>query len=145
MKKSKRKKIKLSVNDINNILDRMQELADTSLSGEEKDTVTLSEMAAFLKVTPTTLKKYVINNEIPGYFAANKKIYFLRSDFEADLFSPGKMLTCPDVAQKLKVDPRTVRRWIANGLLAAQKIGKQWWINYDDYLDFLELGHCMYE
>ena len=143
MKKNKPKKIKLSASDINNIIDRMQELADTDLADKEKDTVTLAEMAAYLKITPTTLKKYVVNNEVPGYFAANKKIYFLRSDFDTSLFSDGKMLTCPDVAKKLQVNPRTVRRWIDNGLLAAQKIGKQWWINYDDYLDFLELGNYL--
>ena len=137
--KKARKKIKLSAQDINNIIRRMTELAeDTPV---QQDTViTLAEMAKYLKTTAVTLKKYVLNNEIAGHFAANKKIYFLYSDFDASLFLPDGMLTCRDVAKRLKVDPRTIRRWIVSGLLVAQKIGKQWWINHDDYLDFLELG-----
>lgn len=118
----------------------MHELSQGKATQECDNVITLSEMAKILKISPLTLKKYVLNHEVTGYFAANKKVYFLRSDFDRSFFVDNGMLTCKDVANKMRVDPRTVRRWIDTGLLVAQKLGKQWWINNDDYLDFLELG-----
>jgi excisionase family DNA binding protein len=43
-------------------------------------------------------------------------------------------LTVEDVAARLKVKEKTVRDWIARGMLEAYKIGKVWRIR-EDHLD----------
>lgn len=39
---------------------------------------------------------------------------------------PSEMLTCPEVARILRVDPVTLRRWIGSGAVRAVKLGRQW-------------------
>lgn len=36
----------------------------------------------------------------------------------------GEVFTLPEVAQKLKKHPQTIRRWIRKGLLPAVRVGK---------------------
>ena len=49
---------------------------------------------------------------------------------------PTEMLTVEEAAQRLKMNPQTVRRWIRNGLLSAHKIGgKEYRINAADLED----------
>ena len=47
------------------------------------------------------------------------------------------LLTIPEVAERLRVDPKTVRRWIAGGELAAYRVGRQWRISEDQLMIFL--------
>ena len=48
------------------------------------------------------------------------------------------LLTTEEVAQLLRVHPFTVRRWIAEGLLPARRVGRRkWLIDRDDVLDFV--------
>jgi excisionase family DNA binding protein len=136
----KRRKQKFSVEDINRILRRMGELANNQSTTREIDILSLNEMAGFLKVTPTTLKRHVHNNDINAYVAGNGKIYFIRSDFPKSLFSEQGMLSCEDVAQRMRVTTRTVRNWISDGKLVARKYGQKWLIDQEDFADFLELG-----
>ena len=48
------------------------------------------------------------------------------------------MMTIRDVAQQMKVSPRTVQRWIRRGLLPAVRVGKVVRIRQEDLLGFLE-------
>lgn len=43
--------------------------------------------------------------------------------------SPLEVLTINDVASLFRVSPKTVRRWIQAGELAAAKLGNQWRID----------------
>jgi len=43
------------------------------------------------------------------------------------------LLTVKEVAQRLKVNPQTVRRWIRAGLIPASRVGRrQWRVRGDD-------------
>ena len=50
------------------------------------------------------------------------------------------LMTINDVAAELKVHPRTVKRWIADGQLAAFKLGDRagWRVSPEDLQRFLE-------
>lgn len=49
-----------------------------------------------------------------------------------------ELLTVEEVAQRLKLNPQTVRRWIRRGTLPATKIGrKEWRIRAADVYDCL--------
>ena len=48
-----------------------------------------------------------------------------------------KLYTPQEVADTLKVDLRTVYRWIKEGRLAAVKAGVQWRISEENLKDFL--------
>ena len=69
-----------------------------------------------------------------------EEYFSLRSDFKKNILAEGGMLTCEEVASKIRVTTRTVRNWIKNGKLAAKKYGHKWLIDYDDFVDFLESG-----
>jgi excisionase family DNA binding protein len=45
---------------------------------------------------------------------------------------PEQLLTIEDVAELFQVSPKTVRRWILAGELAAAKLGNQWRIRPRD-------------
>ncbi len=47
------------------------------------------------------------------------------------------LLTIIEVAERLRVDPKTVRRWIGGGELAAYRVGRQWRISEDQLMIFL--------
>lgn len=143
MPKKFRKKIKLTAEDVNTIIDRMEEIAQDEGVAKEIDVVPLAEMAVFMGVSIETLRRRVSNKDIKAYKAGNGKIYFLRSDFDQSLFSESDMMTCQDVARKMNVTPRAVRKWIGKGKLVARRYGWKWLITQDDLLDFLEIG--MYE
>ena len=42
------------------------------------------------------------------------------------------MLTVPEAARRVDRNPETVRRWIREGKLAAERIGTQWVIEEED-------------
>lgn len=42
------------------------------------------------------------------------------------------MLTVPEAARLSGKNPETIRRWIRSGKLAAEKVGTQYVIDYDD-------------
>ena len=48
-----------------------------------------------------------------------------------------RLLTIPEVADRLRVNQKTVRRWIDMGELAAYKLGRQWRISERDLRNFL--------
>ncbi len=48
-----------------------------------------------------------------------------------------RLLTIPEVAERLRVNPKTVRRWIAGDELAAYRVGRQWRISEDQLMIFL--------
>ncbi|MGD8535556.1 MAG: helix-turn-helix domain-containing protein [Candidatus Aminicenantes bacterium] len=43
-----------------------------------------------------------------------------------------------DLQEKLQVSKVTALKLVGSGRLRAQKIGRQWWINEEDLIDFLE-------
>lgn len=43
-----------------------------------------------------------------------------------------------DIQEKLQVSKVTALRLVGSGRLKAQKIGRQWWINEEDLIAFLE-------
>ncbi len=47
------------------------------------------------------------------------------------------LLTIIEVAERLRVDPKTVRRWIGGGELSAYRVGRQWRISEDQLMIFL--------
>jgi excisionase family DNA binding protein len=49
-----------------------------------------------------------------------------------------RFLSLEDVAERLQVSDRTVRRWVKDGKLAAYKPGREWRIRPSDLEDFLE-------
>ncbi len=49
-----------------------------------------------------------------------------------------RFLSLEDVAERLQVSDRTVRRWVKEGKLAAYKPGREWRIRPGDLEDFLE-------
>ena len=52
--------------------------------------------------------------------------------------SPAQLYTVEEVATCFRVDPRTIRRWIAQGEIAAYRFGRQWRIKDTDFQDFAE-------
>ena len=52
--------------------------------------------------------------------------------------APDQLYTPNDLAEYLRVDPRTVRRWISDGSISAYKFGRQWRIKDTDFQDFAE-------
>ena len=48
-----------------------------------------------------------------------------------------RLLTIKEVAEHLRVDPKTVRRWISDGQLAAYKLQREWRISDRDLRKFL--------
>jgi len=49
-----------------------------------------------------------------------------------------KLLTPPQVAERLQVNERTVTQWLRKGHLRGFKIGKEWRISARDLAAFLE-------
>ena len=49
-----------------------------------------------------------------------------------------KLLTPPQVAEKLQVNERTVTQWLRKGHLRGFKIGKEWRVSTKDLEAFLE-------
>ncbi len=49
-----------------------------------------------------------------------------------------KLLTPPQVAQRLQVNERTVSQWLRNGYLRGFKVGKEWRVSSRDLEAFLE-------
>lgn len=49
-----------------------------------------------------------------------------------------RFLSLEDVAERLQVSDRTVRRWVKDGKLAAYKPGREWRIRPSDLENFLE-------
>lgn len=43
-----------------------------------------------------------------------------------------------DVQEKLQISKVTALRIVGTGKLKAQKIGRQWWVNEEDLISFLE-------
>ncbi len=43
-----------------------------------------------------------------------------------------------DLQEKLQVSKVTALKLVGSGRIKAQKIGRQWWINEDDLISFLE-------
>lgn len=46
--------------------------------------------------------------------------------------SDSDLLTVPEVAAALRVDPQTVRRWIADGRVAAVSVGAHYRVTRDE-------------
>ena len=51
----------------------------------------------------------------------------------------GPLLTIAEVADRLRVDQKTVRRWISTKTLGAFKLGRQWRISEQDLRRFLQM------
>ncbi len=49
-----------------------------------------------------------------------------------------KLLTPPQVAERLQVNERTVTQWLRKGYLRGFKIGKEWRVSAVDLESFLE-------
>lgn len=49
-----------------------------------------------------------------------------------------KLLTPPQVAERLQVNERTVTQWLRKGHLRGFKIGKEWRVAQKDLVEFLE-------
>ena len=49
-----------------------------------------------------------------------------------------RMYTVEEVAQRLRVNPRTVRSWIASGELIALDVGREYRISQSDLNAFME-------
>src|SRR6056297_306994 len=45
-------------------------------------------------------------------------------------------LTVDEISEKLKMHTKTIRRYIREGKIKARKIGKSWYISYEDFLSF---------
>ncbi len=43
-----------------------------------------------------------------------------------------------DIQEKLQVSKVTALKLVNSGKIKAQKIGRQWWINEDDFIAFLQ-------
>ena len=43
-----------------------------------------------------------------------------------------------DIQEKLQISRVTALKLLQSGKIRAQKIGRRWWINEDDLVDFLE-------
>ena len=51
----------------------------------------------------------------------------------------GPLLTIAEVADRLRVDQKTIRRWISAKALGAFKLGRQWRISEQDLRRFLQM------
>jgi len=49
-----------------------------------------------------------------------------------------EVYTPEEIAEKLRVDPATVRRWLREGQVRGLKLGRQWRIEKAEYEAFLE-------
>ena len=45
-------------------------------------------------------------------------------------------MTVDEISEKLKMHPKTIRRYIRDGKIKGRKIGKSWYISYEEYLRF---------
>ena len=45
-------------------------------------------------------------------------------------------MTVDEISEKLKMHPKTIRRYIRDGQIKGRKIGKSWYIAYEEYLRF---------
>jgi excisionase family DNA binding protein len=45
-------------------------------------------------------------------------------------------MTVDEISEKLKMHPKTIRRYIRDGKIKGRKIGKSWYISYEEYLKF---------
>jgi excisionase family DNA binding protein len=122
------------------MMGRMQEISSCSGLGQDINIIALSEMANYLGISTATLRRWVKRREIIGHIAGNGKIYFLKSDFDANFSLNEKMLTCKEVSVIMGVRPNVVSFWIRTGKLVARKYGNKWLITQDDLQDFLDLG-----
>ena len=52
-----------------------------------------------------------------------------------------EFLTVDEVAKELRVNRRTVMRWIRTGYLPALQVGKNYRISKSDYQEFLKSRH----
>ncbi|UCC40092.1 MAG: helix-turn-helix domain-containing protein [Candidatus Aminicenantes bacterium] len=43
-----------------------------------------------------------------------------------------------DIQEKLQISKVTALRLVGSGRIKAQKIGRQWWVNEEDLISFLE-------
>jgi excisionase family DNA binding protein len=43
-----------------------------------------------------------------------------------------------DIQEKLQISRVTALRLVGSGRIKAQKIGRKWWVNEEDFIDFLE-------
>jgi len=43
-----------------------------------------------------------------------------------------------DIQEKLQISRVTALKLLQSGKIRAQKIGRKWWINESDFIDFLE-------
>lgn len=43
-----------------------------------------------------------------------------------------------DIQEKLQISKVTALRLVGSGKIRAQKIGRQWWVNEEDLITFLE-------
>lgn len=48
-----------------------------------------------------------------------------------------KYMTVGEVAKELRVDEKTVRNWIRNGMLVAVRVGRQYRIDRSEYEAFI--------
>ncbi len=57
---------------------------------------------------------------------------------KTDVSAPStRLLTIQDVADFLRIDPKSVRRLVTSKRLAAYKVGRQWRVAEDDLWAFL--------
>ena len=76
MSTKKRRKQKLSVEDINRIILRIDELSQDELLVRELDVLSLKEMAKYLNLSTQTIRKRVKQGDIPAHIAGNGRIFF---------------------------------------------------------------------
>ena len=52
--------------------------------------------------------------------------------------TPDPLYSISDVAEYLRVTPRTVRRWVHDGAITAYRFGRQWRFKSSDFQEFAE-------
>ena len=128
--------------DLYKVESRIGELIESGAAFRETDIIFAADMAAMLQVSTKTLRRWVNEKRLIGHVGANRKLYFLKSDFkkEPDLVTKGGTYLVKDVAREFGLVVGTIRGWIAMGRLSARKIGAKWVIAREDLQDFLEAG-----
>ena len=53
------------------------------------------------------------------------------------------MITVPEAARRVRRNPETIRRWIREGKLAAQRIGTQYLVDEDRLDEVAGSGHAV--